>query len=386
MSSTSPTKSAGATAVAAKPQGVPLLDLKRQYVTIKDEMDKAVLNVLDHGKFILGPEVKELEAKVAEYSGVGYGIGVNSGTDALLLALRSVGVGPGDEVITTDFSFFATAGVIARLGAKPVFVDIEEDSYNIDPTLIEAAITDKTKAIVPVHLFGQMADMDPIMEIAQKHKLSVIEDGAQSIGSSYKNKLCGSIGTLGCFSFFPSKNLGGIGDGGMIVINDEETGDFCRILRVHGSKPKYYHKIVGYNSRLATIQAAAILVKLPHLKGWSEVRQANAAYYDKRFAGSKVKSPVVKDYTTFHIYNQYTVAVENRDEALKVLRERGIGCEVYYPLTFHHQECFAELGYRKDDFPVSVKAANSVLSIPIFPELTEAERELVADSVLEISG
>ncbi len=386
MNTSSSTKPADAAAATAKPQGVPLLDLKRQYVTLKDEMDKAVLNVLDHGKFILGPEVKELEAKVAEYSGVGFAIGVNSGTDALLLALRAAGVGQGDEVITTDFSFFATAGVIVRLGAKPVLVDIEADSYNIDPLLLEAAITDKTKAIVPVHLFGQMADMDPIMEIARKHKLAVIEDGAQSIGSTYKGKLCGSFGTMGCFSFFPSKNLGGVGDGGMIVINDEETADFCRILRVHGSKPKYYHKIVGYNSRLATIQAAAILVKLPRLKGWSEARQANAAYYDKRFAGSKVTTPTVKDYTTFHIYNQYTIAVENRDEALKTLRERGIGCEVYYPVTFHQQECFADLGYSKDDFPVSSKAASSVLSIPIFPELTEAERELVADSVLEISG
>ncbi|MBN4057006.1 DegT/DnrJ/EryC1/StrS family aminotransferase [bacterium AH-315-J21] len=349
-------------------------------------MDKAVLNVLDHGKFILGPEVKELETKVAQYSGVDYGIGVNSGTDALLLALRAVGVGVGDEVITTDFSFFATAGVIVRLGAKPVFVDIEADSYNIDPQLIEAAITDKTKAIVPVHLFGQMADMDPIMEIARKHKLSVIEDGAQSIGSSYKDKLCGSMGTIGCFSFFPSKNLGALGDGGMIVINDEETGDLCRILRLHGSKPKYYHKIVGYNSRLATIQAAALLVKLPYLRGWTEARQANAAYYDKRFAGSKIVTPTVKDYTTFHIYNQYTVAVEKRDEVLKTLRERGIGCEVYYPVTFHQQECFTDLGYSKNDFPVSSKAASSVLSIPIFPELTEPERELVADTLLELAG
>ncbi len=386
MSSTTSTQTAGAQTGSAKPQGVPLLDLHRQYVTIKEEMDKAVLAVLEHGKFILGPEVKELEAEVAKYCGVGFGIGVNSGTDALLLALRTAGVAPGDEVITTDFSFFATAGVIARLGAKPVFVDIEQDSYNIDPKLIEAAITDKTKAIIPVHLFGQMADMDPIMEIAKKHKLAVVEDGAQSIGSSYKGKLCGSVGDYGCFSFFPSKNLGGIGDGGMVVLNNEERADFCRTLRVHGSKPKYYHKHVGYNSRLATIQAAAILVKLPHLKSWSEARQANAAYYDKRFAGTNVKAPIVMDYTTFHIYNQYTIAVENRDDLLKKLRERGIGCEVYYPLTFHQQECFADLGYGKDDFPVSVKAASSVISLPIFPELTEQERELVTDTVLELVG
>lgn len=366
--------------------GVPLLDLKRQYLPIKSEMDAAVLNVLDHGKFILGPEVKELEAKVAEYSGVAYGIGVNSGTDALLLALRAVGVGYGDEVITTNFSFFATAGVVSRLGAKPVFVDIEADSYNIDPNLIEAAITDKTKAIVPVHLYGQMADMDAIMAIANKHNLPVIEDGAQSIGVTYKDKLCGSFGTLGCFSFFPSKNLGGLGDGGMIVTDNEELADKCRMLRVHGSKPKYYHKIVGFNSRLATIQAAGIMVKLPHLKGWSEGRQKNAAYYDERFAGSKIITPTVKENTTFHIYNQYTIAVDNRDELLTKLREKKIGCEIYYPVPFHTQECFADLGYKPEDFPVSNKACDSVISIPIFPELTEAERAFVADTVLKISG
>lgn len=383
-SSTSAQKQNPATTPAVN--GVPLLDLKRQYLPLKAEMDRAVLNVLDHGKFILGPEVKELEAQIASYSDTSYGIGVNSGTDALLLALRAVGVGPGDEVITTDFSFFATAGVISRLGATPVFVDIEADSYNIDPSQIEAAITPKTKALVPVHLFGQMADMDAIMDIAKKHKLAVIEDGAQSIGVTYKNRLCGSIGTLGCFSFFPSKNLGGLGDGGMIVTSDEELADKCRMLRVHGAKPKYYHKIVGYNSRLATIQAAGILVKLPHLKSWSEGRQKNAAYYDERFAGSNITTPVVKDYTTFHIYNQYTIAVNNRDELLAKLREKKIGCEIYYPVPFHKQECFAELGYTPNQFPNSSAAADSVISIPIFPELTEAERAFVADSVLEISG
>ncbi|MBN4076169.1 DegT/DnrJ/EryC1/StrS family aminotransferase [Gemmatimonas aurantiaca] len=349
-------------------------------------MDAAVLNVLDHGKFILGPEVKELEAEIAKYSDVSFGIGVNSGTDALLLPLRAIGVGYGDEVITTNYSFFATAGVISRLGAKPVFVDIEADSYNIDPNLIEAAITDKTKAIIPVHLYGQMADMDAIMAIANKHKIPVIEDGAQSIGVTYKDRLCGSIGTFGCFSFFPSKNLGGIGDGGMIVTNDEELADKCRMLRVHGGKPKYYHKIVGYNSRLATIQAAAILVKLPHLKSWSERRQKNAAYYGERFAGSNVVTPTVKDYTTFHIYNQYTIAVENRDQVIAKLREKKIGCEIYYPVPFHMQECFADLGYKPADFPRSTKAGDSVMSIPIFPELTEAERAFVADTVLAATG
>lgn len=385
MTPSSQTASQGTTPTQ-NTQGVPLLDLKRQYLPLKERMDKAVLNVLDHGKFILGPEVKELEAQIAKYCGVRFAIGVNSGTDALLLSLRAAGVQPGDEVITSDFSFFATAGVISRLGAKPVFVDVESDTYNLDPTLLEAAITDKTKAIVPVHLFGQMADMDAIMKIAEAHKLAVVEDGAQSIGATYNSKLCGSIGTLGCFSFFPSKNLGAIGDGGIIVTDDEKLADLCRILRVHGSKPKYYHKIVGYNSRLATIQAASILVKLPYLKGWTEARQANAAYYDKRFAGSKVRTPVVKDYTTFHIYNQYTIAVDNRDDLLAKLRERKIGCEVYYPVPFHKQECFADLGYKPEEFPVTTKACDSVISIPIFPELTEDERTLVADSILEISG
>ncbi|MFQ5606441.1 MAG: DegT/DnrJ/EryC1/StrS family aminotransferase [Candidatus Zixiibacteriota bacterium] len=362
-------------------------------------MDRAVLNVLDHGKFILGPEVKELEPKIAEYSGCKFGVGVNSGTDALLLALRALGVGPGDEVITSDFSFFASAGVISRLGARPVFVDIEPDSYNMDPRkleecleagrairYLEAGITDRTRVIMPVHLFGQMADMDAILKIARERSVRVVEDGAQCIGAAYKGKPCGSFGDIGCFSFFPSKNLGGIGDGGMIVTNDEDLADLCRMLRVHGSKPKYYHRIVGYNSRLASIQAAAILVKLPHLKAWSDARQKNAAYYDERFSGSKVVRPLVKDYSTFHIYNQYTIAVENRDELLAALRERKIGCEVYYPVTFHQQECFAELGYTDDQLPVSTKAAKSVISIPVFPELTEAERDIVADAVLDISG
>ncbi|MCH9032067.1 MAG: DegT/DnrJ/EryC1/StrS family aminotransferase [candidate division Zixibacteria bacterium] len=375
-----------ATNTSSKTTGVPLLDLKRQYLTIKEDLDRAVLNVLDHGKFILGPEVAELEKQIAEYTGCEFACGVNSGTDALLLSLRASGVGSGDEVITTDFSFFATAGVIWRLGAKPVLVDIEPDTFNIDPNLIAAAITSKTKAIIPVHLFGQMADMEPIMKIAQERNLKVVEDGAQTIGSTYKDKKCGSMGNFGCFSFFPSKNLGCLGDGGIIVCSDEEDAAMLKILRVHGSKPKYYHRLVGYNSRLATIQAASILVKLPHLRKWSETRIANAKYYDNRFAESSVKSPLVKDYTTFHIYNQYTVMVENRDEVRDKLKERGIGCEIYYPVPFHNQECFEYLGHKKDEFPNTNKTCASVLSIPIFPELTEAEREVVANIVLEICG
>ncbi len=361
---------------------VPLLDLSRQYKSMKKDMDAAVLHVLDHGKFILGPEVKELEDKIAALCHVKYGCGVASGTDALLLALRACGIKPGDEVITTDFSFFATAGVVSRLGAVPVFVDIEADSYNIDPNLIEKAITPKTKAIMPVHLFGQVADMDPIMAIAKKHNLRVIEDAAQAIGAEYKGKPAGSIGDYGCFSFYPSKNLGAGGDGGIIVTNTQDNYDMIDILRVHGAKPKYYHRIIGYNSRLATIQAAMLLVKLPYLRGWSEKRIENARIYDRAFAGvSGIVTPKVKDYTTFHIYNQYTIAVKNRDEVMRRLKEASIGFDIYYPVPFHIQECFSPLGYKPGDFPVSNKAAGEVLSIPIFPELTESEIKIVIEAV-----
>ncbi|MFQ6008552.1 MAG: DegT/DnrJ/EryC1/StrS family aminotransferase, partial [Candidatus Zixiibacteriota bacterium] len=262
---------------------VPLFDPTRQYAQHQSEIDAAVLTVLKHGQFILGPEVRELEAKIAALCNVKYAVGVASGTDALLLALRACGVGTGDEVITTDFSFFATAGVIHHLSAKPVFVDIDPDSYNIDPNRVEAAITPKTKVIMPVHLFGQMADMDPIMEAAKRHGLKVVEDAAQAIGAEYKGRKAGSIGDFGCFSFYPTKNLGAAGDGGMIVTNNEESYELCRLLRIHGAKPKYVHKIAGYNSRLATIQAAILLVKLPHLQKWSEQRAEYARKYDTAF-------------------------------------------------------------------------------------------------------
>ena len=361
---------------------VPLLDISRQYEQVRSELESAVLNVLAHGKYILGPEVTELEQQIATLCGVAHGIGVASGTDALLLALRAAGVEPGDEVITTDFSFFATAGVISRLGAKPVFVDIEADSYNIDPNLIENAVTDKTRAIIPVHLFGQIADMDPIMNIANKHGLKVVEDAAQAIGAEYKGRRAGSIGDYGCFSFYPSKNLGATGDGGMIVTNNDDNAEMCRILRFHGAKPKYYHKLVGYNSRLATIQAAGLLVRLKHLKWWSEQRIQNAKYYHEKFHDiPNIKTPVVKDYSTFHIFNQYTIAVPNRDEVMAGLKETGIGCEVYYPVPFHLQECFADLGYTPDDFPVSRKASAEVLSIPIYSELKREEQKEVVEVV-----
>lgn len=364
---------------------VPLLDLKRQYATIKERLDDAVLKVFQHGKFILGPEVAELEAKVAVLSNVKYGVGVASGTDALLLSLRTAGVKPGDEVITSDYSFFASTSVISRASATPVFVDIEEDTYNIDAAKIEEKITPGTRAIMPVHLFGQVADMDPIVEMARKNDLIVIEDAAQAISARYNGRMAGSIGDFGCFSFFPSKNLGCAGDGGMVVTNSEESLATLRMLRVHGWKKKYHPEVVGYNSRLATVQAAVLLVKIDFLHEWSEARRAHAVKYDAAFAGTAIRTPVAKDYA-YHIYNQYTIAVENRDELMTILKEKQIGHDVYYPVPFHLLECYRDMSYREGDFPVSEKASRSVVSIPIFPEMTDEEQEEVIEVVKSISA
>jgi len=361
---------------------VPLLDLKAQYAKIKNDVLKAIGEVLDSQICIGGPKVAELEKKVAEISQCKYAVGVSSGTDALLVSLMSLGIGGGDEVITTPFTFFATAGCIARAGAKPVFVDIDPKTYNINPALIEKAITKKTKAILPVHLYGQMADMDPIMDIAKRHNLFVIEDAAQSISSTYKGKKAGSIGTCGCFSFFPSKNLGGIGDGGMVVTNDEKLYHMIYIMRNHGSEPKYYHKYIGGNFRLDPIQAVALLVKLPYLDDWSEARRKNAEYYNKKFAGSAVKIPFIsKDCIT--IYNQYVIRVPNRDKMIEHLKKQNIGCEIYYPVPMHLQECFAYLGCKQGNFPEAEKAANGVLALPIYPELTDDMKDFVVKTVLE---
>lgn len=364
---------------------VPLLDLKRQYDKIKDRMDQAILKVFNHGKFILGPEVAELERKVAAYCGARFGIGVASGTDALLLSLKAAGIGPGDEVIAPDYSFFSTTSVISRVGATPVFVDIEEDTYNIDVSKIEEAITPATRAIIPVHLFGQPTDMDALMAIAKKHNLTVVEDAAQAIGSRYKDRSAGSIGQFGCFSFFPSKNLGCAGDGGMIVVGDEEKEAALRMLRVHGWKKKYYPEIIGVNSRLATIQAAVLIVKLDFLDRWHEARRGHAAVYDKAFAGTRIKKPVVKDYA-YHIYNQYTIAVENQAELLAVLKEKQIGHDIYYPVPFHMLECYRDMNFKKGDFPVAEKASASVVSIPVFPEMTEEEQTEVIEVVKSVSA
>jgi dTDP-4-amino-4,6-dideoxygalactose transaminase len=364
---------------------VPLLDLKAQYATIEDEVLSALKEVLKSQQCIGGPKVFELEEKVAAVSDCKFAVGASSGTDAILNTLMSLDIGFGDEVITTPFTFFATAGCIARTGAKPVFVDIDPQTYNIDPASIEAAVTDKTKAIIPVHLYGQMADMDPIMAVAQKYDLAVIEDAAQSITSEYKGKKAGSIGTAGCFSFFPSKNLGGIGDGGMIVTNDEQLYNRLLIMRNHGSKPKYYHSFVGGNFRLDPIQAAALLVKLPHLQEWSQKRRENAAYYNKKFAGTVVRTPYISpDCVT--IYNQYVVRVPNRDEVVAHLKGNDIGCEIYYPVPMHLQDCFSSLGYKRGDFPEAEKAAEEVMAIPIYPELTDEMKDYVAKQILTFLG
>jgi len=359
---------------------VAFLDLKRQYSSIKEELDQAVFSVLSHAKFIMGPEVKAFEDKVAEYCGTKFAIGVASGTDALLLSLRACGVGPGDEVITTGFSFFATAGVITRLGAVPVYVDIDPDTYNMAPEQIEKKITAKTKAIMPVHLYGQCADMDPITAIAKKHNLKVVEDAAQAIGSKYKEKKAGSLSDFGCFSFFPSKNLGAAGDGGMVVTNDPKMADMIRMLRIHGAKPKYYHSIVGYNSRLDTIQAAILSVKLRYLDGWTEKRREHAEVYNKAFKGLNVITPKEEE-SNYHIYHQYTIAVKNRERLREVLKENQIGHDVYYPVPLHLQECYKFLGYKEGDLPVTETKAKEIISIPIYPELTAEEQNFVIETI-----
>ncbi len=365
-------------------QPVPLLDLKAQYATIRTEVQTAMDRVVASQHFILGPDVKALEEEVAAYAHCAYGIGSSSGTDALLVALMALGIGAGDEVITTPYTFFATAGSIARLGAKPVFVDIERLSYNIDPAAIVAKITPQTRVIMPVHLFGQMADMEPIMAIADQYRLYVIEDGAQAIGAEYKGRRAGSFGHLGAFSFFPSKNLGGFGDGGMVVTNDPHLAEQVNLLSKHGAHPKYYHKVVGGNFRLDTLQAAVLRVKLKYLDGWTEGRQRNAAIYRRLFQACGLADIVelpVEATAVRHIYNQFIIRVPRRAALLAYLKERQIGHEIYYPVPMHLQECFADLGYRAGDFPQSEAAANESLAIPIYPELTEAMQRTVVETI-----
>ncbi len=372
---------------------VPLLDLRAQYATIREEINEAIMRVMESQYFILGPEVEALEQEVAAYSQCKFGIGMSSGTDALLVALMSIDVKQGDEIITSPYTFFATAGSIARLGAKAVFVDIDPYTFNIEPIAIEAAITKRTKAIIPVHIFGQMADMDAIMDIAHKHNLYVIEDAAQAIGSEDKGRRAGTLGHLGCFSFFPSKNLGGIGDGGMVTANDPELAAKVKRLRNHGYRKKYYNQEIGGNFRLDAIQAAALRVKLPHLDHWTAARQSNANLYRRLFAAAALSSPqkqttdstpvvvptALPDYR--HIYNQFVIRCQQRNELLAYLKERQIGCEIYYPVALHLQECFVDWGYQPGDFPISERAADETLALPIYPELTESMQEIVVEAI-----
>lgn len=403
---------------------VPLLDLKAQYDTIKDEITAAVLDVLKSQHFILGPKVEECERAIADYCQCAHGVGVSSGTDALLVCLMAENIGPGDEVITTPYTFFATVGAIARVGATPVFVDIDPRTYNIEPGGIEQRVTEKTRVIIPVHLFGQCADMDPILEIARRHKLVVIEDAAQAIGAEYKGRRAGSMGHYGCFSFFPSKNLGCAGDGGMVTTQDAERAERLRILRAHGSKPKYYHNLIGGNFRLDAIQAAIVLVKLQYLDQWTAARQANALRYRQLFTEARlvekglitlpydysvdgycsplspVHCPLSPDSLTSdlqpltsdsrplspassfrHIYNQFILRVRDRDRLRTYLAERDVATEVYYPVPMHLQECFALLEYREGDMPESERAASQSVAISLDPELSPAQLEHVVNSI-----
>jgi dTDP-4-amino-4,6-dideoxygalactose transaminase len=368
---------------------VPLLDLRAQYAIFRKEVGQAIERVLDSQYFILGEEVRAFEQRAAEYCGVRHAVGCASGSDALLLALLALEIGPGDEVITVPFTFFATAGAIVHAGAKPVFVDIEPGTFNMDAAQLERVLDrhPKARAILPVHLYGGCADMDAILDVARARGLAVIEDAAQAIGSEYKGRRAGGLGELGCFSFFPSKNLGAFGDGGMVTTNDDRLAERLRALRVHGSQTKYVYEWVGLNSRLDALQAAVLRVKIEYLDGWTEGRQRNAARYTQKFRelGASTSLPMVTPsaapYQTRHIYNQYTLLCPRRDELRQALAAQDIGTEIYYPLPLHLQKCFADLGYQAGDFPVSERCAREALSLPIYPELPAEDLDRVAEAV-----
>lgn len=371
---------------------VPLLDLKPQHDPIHKDILEAIDRVLQSQSFILGPEVLKLEEQAALYCQTRFAIGVSSGTDALLISLMALGIGPGDEVITTPFSFFATAGSIARLGARPVFVDIDPVTFNIDPAKIKTAVTPRTKALLPVHLYGQCADMAAILDSARTHNLKVIEDAAQAIGSEYRDsRRAGSLGDIGCLSFFPTKNLGGMGDGGMVVTSDPDLADRIRILRVHGGHPKYYHRILGGNFRLDALQAAILNVKFPYLDSWTRQRQENARRYVSLFEQSglietgRVALPVASyrksQAAHYHTYNQFVIRVPERDRLRVHLTSKEVGVEIYYPQPLHLQECFQYLGYQEGDFPESERAARETLALPIYPGLTLHQQEYVVDAI-----
>ncbi len=363
---------------------IPFLDLKAEYGDVRMEVLNAVERVLESQHFILGPEVEALEAEVARLVGCQFAIGCASGTDALLLGLMAMGIGPEDEVITTPFTFVATAGSIARVGARPVFVDIEPDSFNLDPAKIEKVLTPRTRAIIPVHLFGRPANMDSVVAIAGANNLTVIEDAAQAIGACWKSQTVGSIGKLGCFSFFPSKNLGGAGDGGMITTNDPALDDRLRVLRVHGGRTKYQYELLGINSRLDELQAAVLRVKLPHLERWTSLRRRNADRYRSLFKQFKLESEVQLPSAGAdggHVYNQFTIRTNRRDKLRECMRQQGVPSEVYYPRPLHLQEAFAYLGHQAGDFPVAERASDEVMSLPIFAELTEEQQVRIVTAI-----
>ncbi len=368
------------------PVNVPALNLKAQYQSIRDEIEPVVREVLESQMFVLGPEVTRLEAEVADYCGAASGIGCASGSDALLLPLLAIDVGPGDEVITTPYTFFATAGSIWRTGAKPVFVDIEPDTYNIDPARIEAVITARTRAIIPVHLYGQVAEMGPIQEIARRHGLTVLEDAAQAIGSAYHGTRAGTLGDVAAFSFYPSKNLGGFGDGGMVTTNHPQLARRMARLRVHGMEPKYHHHEVGFNSRLDAFQAAVLRVKLRHLDAWTTLRRDVADRYRNLFGSHGLEEMVglpIERQGNYHVYNQFVIRVPARlrDSLRDYLTARKIGSEIYYPIPLHLQVCFASLGHKPGDFPHSETAARETIALPIYPELSDAEQRYVVGSI-----
>src|SRR6266436_198420 len=365
--------------------GVPLFDLQIQHRTLQESIQAALARVLASGHVILGPEVASLEEEIARFCGVGHAVGCASGTDALSLALQTLGVGPDDEVILPAFTFFATAGAVCRLGARPVFADIDAVTYNLDPLQVENKITERTKAIMVVHLFGQCADMEPLWRIAERHNLPIIEDAAQALGGEYQGKRSGSLGAIGCFSFYPSKNLGAYGDAGMVVTNDPDWAARLACLRVHGMEPKYYHKYMGWNARIDALQAAILRVKLPYLEEWTLARQAAAQRYDalidEHHLGHFLERPVVRPHRR-HVFNQYVVRVAEgqRDALVRHLRGEQIGCEIYYPVPLHRQECLAYLGYQEGDFPLSESACRSVLALPMFPELKAEQQQRVIQS------
>ena len=361
---------------------IPILDLKAQYTAIEQEIDAAIKEVLSSTQFILGPAVRDLEQRVAAYCECKYGVGVASGTDALRLTLAALGIGPGDEVITTPFTFIATANTISHSRATPVFVDIDLRTYNIDPATIEAAITEQTKAIVPVHLYGQSANMDPIMELAKAHRLYVIEDAAQAIGARYKGRRVGSMGHAGCLSFYPTKNLGGYGDGGMVVTNDAALAEKVDVLRQQGSKKKYHAEVLGFNSRLDSLQAAILGVKLNYLDEWNEGRRRAAQLYNDLLADLPVTTPYEAP-DMYHVYHQYTIRAPRRDILAAYLKKRGIDTMIYYPVPLHLQGLYASLGYGEGSLPASEAASREVISLPMYPELTEAQQQEVPWAIRE---